>query len=203
MSVRHQTNVNANTNINANTNVNKYKKYIPPNKQSTLTNSTVEKAPKKTTYANKEFSLLEQSDAFPSLSTYKDVNSQNIKSFANATKTEMSKPQKIISDVKPGWVHIRKHNNVVEFKYGAPSDRNPFPCEISDIRLGEILVKHRLAKEQYDRECDIERLGDLSEYYGEQTAQEQFEEDERLMHKLNGTDSDNDSMISETCETIE
>ena len=178
------------------TTTNANKKYIPPNKQPI---ATVKKAPQKATSREKEFSLADQSESFPSLSSaYKDKNSQDIKSFANATKTEIIKPQKIISDVPPGWIHIRKHNGSIQFKYGPPSDRNPFPCEISDVRFGEMLVKHRLAKEQYDRDQDLDRLGDLSEYYGEKTAQELFEEGERLMQKLNWVnDSDNDSIISE------
>jgi hypothetical protein len=52
---------------------------------------------------------------------------------------------------------------------------------MSDIRLGNILVKYRLAKEQYSRNCDIERLGDLSEYYDMKTLQEQFADEERQL----------------------
>ena len=179
------------------------KKYTPPNKKqdkpggsepplkaysSSAAAATVKKALKK------EFSLLDNSEAFPSLSTaYKDKNSQQSKSFANATKTEIIKPQKLVSDVKPGWVHIRRNNRVIQFKYGPPSDRNPHPCEISEVRYGEMLVKHRLAKEQYDRERDLERLGDLSEYYGEPTIHELFDEEERKMIKsMDSSESDND-----------
>ena len=60
------------------------------------------------------------------------------------------------------------------------------------------MVKCRLAKEQYDRDRDLERLGDLSEYYGAPTIQELFEEGERLRHKLNWSDdSDNNSIVSD------
>jgi len=172
-------------------------KYIPPNKkQAKLTPRTEFKSSLTEENALKKgFSLQESLEAFPSLSSaYKGDNSQHMKSFANATQTEIIKPQKKISDVKPGWIHIRKYNREIQFKYGPPSDRNPFPCEISDIRFGEMLVKHRLAKEQYDRDCDVERLGDLSEYYGEPTIQELFEEEERLMMKSTDSgDSDNDT----------
>ena len=190
------------------------KKYTPPNKKQdkpggsepplkayssfTAPATTVKKALKK------EFSLIENSEAFPSLSAaYKDKNNQQSKSFANATKTEIIKPQKLVSEVKPGWVHIRKHNREFQFKYGPPSDRNPHPCEISEVRYGEMLVKHRLAKEQYDRERDLERLGDLSEYYGEPTIHELFDEEERKMLKsMDSSESDNDSINNESIMSL-
>ena len=185
------------------TTVNNAKKYTPPNKTlnqhaiNPHANATEKKSLRKATSKEKEFSLLDQSEAFPSLSSaYKD-NSNNSKSFANATKTEIKKETKLISDVKPGWVHIRKHNREFQFKYGPPSDRNPFPCEISDIRFGEMLVKCRLAKEQWDRDRDVDGLGDLSEYYGEKTIQELFEEREHLLKKSFDSNSSNNNSDNE------
>lgn len=183
------------------TTINTNKKYTPPNKKQERSeppprpyssSPAVAKAEKKA--LKKEFSLEATPEAFPSLSAaYKDKNNQPSKSFANATKTEIIKPQKLVSEVKPGWVHIRKHNREFQFKYGPPSDRNPHPCEISEVRYGELLVKHRLAKEQYDRERDLERLGDLSEYYGEPTIHELFDKEERKMLKsIDSSESDND-----------
>ena len=51
----------------------------------------------------------------------------------------------------------------------------------------------RLAIEQYERDNDIIRLGDLSQYYGEKTIYEMFEEEERLINNQPETDNSSSS----------
>ena len=188
--------MSSSNNNNSNNSNNSNKKYIPPNKKhpATVTSNMSPAVATKKKTPQKEFSLAAEADAFPCLSASNNNNSsQPVKSFANATKTEIKKAINVISNIKPGWVHIRKHNRTIQFKNGPPSDRNPFPCNIPDDRYSEMLVKHRLAKEQYDRDRDVERLGDLSEYYGEKTVREQFEDNERLIHEIDeDSGSDND-----------
>jgi hypothetical protein len=169
-------------------------KYVPPSKKhvvqtntslqsNTSLNLTKKKEPKK------EFLLKTNDDsAFPTLNPSK--TSTNIKaslSFANATKNEADKPKvDIISDIKPGWVYIRKHKGKIEYKYGEARELYPYYIDNSNS-----IFNNRLAKEQYERDSDIVRLGDLSEYYGEKTIYEMFEEEERLLN--NQSESDNSS----------
>ena len=78
--------------------------------------------------------------------------------------------------MKPGWVYIRKNNGAIQYKYGEPilwENRN----HLEDIKLGNILFKYRIAREQYERDMDVERLGDLSEYYRQPTLDEIYEND--------------------------
>ena len=159
-------------------------KYIPPSK----TNLTKKKEPKK------EFSLKEHDAAFPALTTSNN-NLKPLLSFANATKNkEVSNgPTDVIkSDVIPGWVHIRTNNGKIEYKYGRSTDRYRCSDDNFENRLSSIMCNNRLAKEQYERNNDIYRLGDLSEFYGEKTIYELFEEEEFLLYN-NNSDSDNSS----------
>lgn len=60
-------------------------------------------------------------------------------------------------------------------------------------RLGNILFKHRIEREQYHRDMDVERLGDLSEFYGQPTLVEMYENDSRLQlndDELNSSDNE-------------
>ena len=179
-------------NNNQSTNTNN--KYVPPSKKllaqtnSSSLNLTKKREPKK------EFSLQANDDsAFPTLN--QSITSGNLKpslSFANAAKKEVVKPQlDVISDVKPGWVHIRKHKGKIEYKYGKASERYPYYDE-SRVSNDTIFMR-RLVIEQYERDNDIIRLGDLSQYYGEKTIYEMFEEEERLLNKENESDNSSSS----------
>ena len=59
-----------------------------------------------------------------------------------------------------------------------------------DALLDRRLVKYRLAKEQYERDNDVLRLGDYSEYYNIKSLQEQFDEEEITMLKQEYLPSD-------------
>ena len=163
-----------------------YNKYVPPSK----TTLTKKKEPKK------EFSLKEHESAFPALTT-SNRNLKPLLSFANATKNKEVNINEVAadlikSDVIPGWVYIRTNNGKIEYKYGKSTDRYSCSDDNFEHRLSSIMCNNRLAKEQYERNNDIYRLGDLSEYYGEKTVYELFEEEEFLLYK-NNSDSDNSS----------
>ena len=158
----------------------------------------------------KEFSILSQSTSFPILSTSSD-QSQNAHvtrvkmSFANAAKhqeTDLEKQQdqqQQREKAQPGWIHIRNNNGKIEYKNGAPTERYPCSDDNFEVRLGNIMFKNRLAKEQYERDNDIFRLGDLSEFYGEKTVFEIYADEERRIYKSNSnkfTDNDNDNASS-------
>ena len=70
-------------------------------------------------------------------------------------------------------------------KYGADHDQCERETEIildeSDAVLGRIILKNRIAREQYDRNRDIDRLGDLSDYYGQPTLAEIYENDMEMV----------------------
>ena len=86
--------------------------------------------------------------------------------------------------VPPGWVYIRRHAGLIQYKYGS-TDSARYPCGDTtldqDAKLGRLLVKYRLANAQYERDNDILRLGDYSEYYNQPTLQEMFAEEALLI----------------------
>ena len=79
-------------------------------------------------------------------------------------------------EVLPGWVHIRYHQGKIQYKYGEPISRDAEAERAEHIR-SRIILKNRIAREDYDRTRHIERLGDLSEYYGQMTLAELYEND--------------------------
>jgi hypothetical protein len=166
------------------TNINKY---VPPSKKQQTT-FTQKKEPKK------EFSLNANETAFPALNQLRKPNNlKPLLSFANAAKTQIKQSDSpIVSDVIPGWVHIRNNNGKIEYKYGKPTNRYPCSRDNFENIVSRIVFNNRLAKEQYERDNDINRLGDLSEYYGEKTIYEMFLEEERLLY-VNSSDNSSSS----------
>jgi hypothetical protein len=164
-----------------NTPRNNNKKYVPP---------TTEKKELK-----KEFSL--QPEAFPTLS---GTTSKPLLSFAQAAqKTPVKTATNNTAVLLPGWLYIRRAKGMIEYKSGPPSQKAASEAEASEAeareaeaenRLGRLLVKYRLAKEQYTRDNDVMRLGDLSEYYNTPTLQEQFAEEDIAMLKTDYVSSD-------------
>jgi len=153
--------------------------YIPPsmrnrNRESAAKATTKKSAPKK------EVASVNDENAFPSLNDTMKTNNKKAGtpiSFSSALskKTEVAKIE-IKSDLKPGWVYIRKNNGAIQYKYGEQilwENRD----HLEDIKLGNILFKYRIAREQYERDMDVERLGDLSEYYRQPTLDEIYEND--------------------------
>ena len=116
---------------------------------------------------------------FPSLATSLSLSlsaAANMHSFSSAARKKILIPSKVIHDVLPGWVHIRKHEGKIQYKYGAHIVK-PDNEERENKILGNIIYKYRLARDQYERDIDVDRLGDLSEYYGEKPIAEIYDND--------------------------
>jgi hypothetical protein len=197
------TSINNNANSANHTNHAKPSTYMPPSFRSknpapapapglgprSLTNPTQKTALKK------GFAL--EATAFPSLGdTIKKSAPRGTPisfSSAAAKKVEPS-PVKEVSEVLPGWVHIRKQAGQIQYKYGKPISRPDNEARLEQI-LSRIILTNRIAREQYDRNIELERLGDLSEFYGQPSLAEMYENEEFTMNHGNndsGTDSDYD-----------
>ena len=197
------------------------KSYLPPSlrnnnnslRQPNQQHTSVAQSTKKTEL-KKEFSL---ADAFPTLGeTMTTANSK--KSNANSkTSTKSNNTEQIsfssVASTKvvekkdttakeetkllPGWVYIRKNinNKTIEYNY-VESKISQQELELAyqeHLQLGRILFKYRIAREQYQRDMDVERLGDLSEFYGEPTLIEMYDNDSNLHFNeddLNSSDND-------------
>lgn len=155
---------------------------IPP---SPLPSFTLNKRKIKT----EEFNLNEKIDVFPTLGeTFKPsstaaaaaiagTNKMNFASVAKYVDTSV-KEEKVV-EVQPGWVHIRKHNGKIEYKYGAqkhdPSLEWYFVQE--DAFIDKNFIKSIIARLQYAQDYENESLGDLSAYYDFPNIQEKLEAD--------------------------
>ena len=138
--------------------------------------------------AKTEFSLTNPA-SFPSLNEVLNQSKPTNKpmSFSSAAAKKKELPLVKAAEVLPGWVHIRKQNGVIQYKYGAPVPKKNYD-EQEEMILGNRLFKYRMAVQQYERDMDVLRLGDLSEYYGEPTLAEIHEENMREMEKRNNSD---------------
>ena len=162
--------------------------YVPPGLRTK--NSTALPITKKTAL-KKEFAM--EQTAFPSLgeTIKKSVSSGTPISFSSAAAKKIETPKTEKVDVLPGWVHIRKHGGQIQYKYGNPVLSNTDEERYEEI-LSRIILNNRIAREQYDRTIDIERLGDLSEFYGQPTLFEIYENDLAITY-VDENDSSNDS----------
>lgn len=163
-------------------------KYVPPH-HSTTSSVTEKKTLKK------EFSF--QSEAFPALTCKTSTNKLTALSFVQAAQTRpVTKAVSNTDAFLPGWVYIRHNNNngKIEYKYSSSTHPPRYPSlyneDDEDALLDRRLVKYRLAKEQYERDNDVLRLGDYSEYYNIKSLQEQFDEEEITMLKQEYLPSD-------------
>ena len=149
----------------------------------------------KKTALKKEFAL--EPGAFPSLGeTIKTpLNRGTPISFSSAAAKKIAPPPVEKIDVLPGWVHIRRHAGEIQYKYG----KMKYPSVADEERAAEItsriILKNRIAREDYDRNVNIERLGDLSEFYGQPTLAEMYETDVYSVNEDNDStmESSNDS----------
>lgn len=188
------------------------KSYMPPSMRKEMSSRQEQQhntsaLSTKKTELKKEFSL---ADAFPTLGetikikpTKKEQQQQQL-SFSLAASKKAPEEKDILTTneeiLLPGWVYIRKNKNnknnqMIEYKYGASIiDPNELELEKRDNRrLGNILFKYRIEREQYYRNMDIDRLGDLSEFYGLPTLVEMYENDSCLHlndNELNSSDND-------------
>ena len=157
--------------------------YIPPNKRQPSKNATAypgtEKKEPRKEHCQEQ---LAYPAAYPTLSeTMKNspMRTTTTISFSSAAAKKQETPaEPIKSNLTPGWVYMRKHQGAIQYKYGAPVAR-PDYSEEEDRYISRMLYKFRLERQQYERDNDVEHLGDLSEYYGEPTLAEIMEEYER------------------------
>ena len=195
-------------------NQNKKSSYVPPSmrtqnaQQKAVQNapsamqpisikSTKKKEPKK------EFSLADV-DAFPSLGVNKwnsslpnSIIRKNTVNFSAAAATK--KIEELIEpkiEVLPGWVHIRKQAGKIQYKYGVPLPYDYKAEERRDMALGNQLFKFLLERSQYERDMDVLRLGDLSEFYNKPSLAEIFEKDVVAAYDLEDAGSDYDDSIN-------
>jgi len=193
--------------------------YVPPslrNKNKSFVPSTKKTEPKK------EFPQAEAFPTLGETIKQNSNNKKNINNSENTTtgsKTSKNKspvsfssaaskkiPEKKDTTPPPnkpllmGWVYISKSNNnngTITYKHKyieSPISKRELELAYQDNeRLSSILFKYRIEREQYERDMDVERLGDLSEYYNEPTLIEMFENDSNLCFNdddLNFSDND-------------
>jgi hypothetical protein len=132
----------------------------------------------KKTALKKEFAIDDQM-AFPTLAT--TIKKPELRgtpiSFSSAASKKIEAPVVVKLDVLPGWVLIRRLGGQIQYKYGKPILRNDEEERRAEEIKSRIILNNRIAREQYDRDREIERLGDLSEFYGQLTLVEMFEND--------------------------
>jgi hypothetical protein len=147
--------------------------YIPPTMRTKTTTNIAKK-----TALKKEFAIDQQ--AFPTLGdTIKKTATRGTPiSFSSAAAKPIDQPTEKVVDVLPGWVHIRRKDGKYQYKYGKMSDFDAEAADRWEDIQSKIILKNRIAREQYDRDWDIERLGDLSEFYGEPPLAELYVADE-------------------------
>ena len=150
-------------------------KYISPNKRGV---TPIKKQSNETT-------LIEINDnkSFPSLkeSLTANYNTSHM-SFASIAKKvdQQVKVEKKVSDVKPGWVHIRRNKNTgsIEFKNN-PTNKNTYTIEdeiYEEKRLSKYLFTRRVTLQQWVRDIENEMLGDLSPFWNTKTILEMHED---------------------------
>jgi hypothetical protein len=134
--------------------------------------------------AKKVFSI--DASAFPSLNETIPSNNNNNHSFSAAAKKIINPVPELVREVAPGWVHIRRQGGKFEYKYGLPVKKTT--DLLAAERFNKCMLKYRLAREQYDIDRDVERLGDLSIYFNTPTLAEKYAELER--EKLSSSDEE-------------
>ena len=170
------------------TNNNIKSSYVPPSMRTAAAAEPPSRTEKKE--LKKEFSTNDHT-LFPSLGETLKKNNNNPLSFSSAASKKIEAPQVKKADVEPGWVHLRKNENgQVEYKYGTPKPIDYKTLNKEAVTLGNILFKYRVEREQYERDMDILRLGDLSEFYGEPTLAEQYENDSAALYEEKNTNND-------------
>jgi hypothetical protein len=165
-------------NKNASTN----NKYTPP-----TFNKHIKKEPKNV------FCLNLTETSFPSL-TIPDIKSNNnTLNFSNVLTNESKTVNTLLPNtLLPGWIYIEKVLGKIQYKYGRTSSRYNCSSDNFDYKLGKVMFKNRLAREQNEINKDIERLGDLSEFYGNKPLAELYEE-EYLKHSFVIDENNNSS----------
>ena len=170
--------------------------YVPPNKRQLANKVTA--SPRTEKKELKKELQLNNPASFPTLSGSSLSPQQQQKppiSFSSAVAKRIEAEEVKKSDVDPGWVHIRKHKGIIQFKTGPPVPFIDY-TEQEDKFICDKLYKYRLARQQFDQDMDVIRLGDLSDYYGEPTLveiQEAYEEEEKYWASKNNNGNSDES----------
>jgi hypothetical protein len=139
-------------------------KYITPFKRSkTNTNSKLN-----TNILDKQL--------FPSLVETIKRSTKKVMNFALATKKveEIIDIKPKVSDIKPGWIHLRMINGKLQYRYNMIVKNN---SDKEDKILGDYLFKKRVTLQQWERDMQNELLGDLSPYWNTKTVLEMHNND--------------------------
>jgi hypothetical protein len=176
--------------------------YMPPQQKRINSNNNAMPTPspwsKTTSFSTekkqlkKEFALT--ANAFPTLGETIPKGKGMIMSFSAAAgkKTATAPAAEKKSEVLPGWVHIRRNDGKIQYKYGPVVDNpNRRSEEESDIILGNILARYQIEREQYERDMDVERLGDLSYYYNASTLSEMYDQVSEMYKRENANNTNN------------
>ena len=163
-----------------------YKTYVSPRQRCPLAKLPTEKSALK-----KAFSLSLTPGAFPGLPG-SNRTPPPVFSFAHIAKTTPAPTEAFVQALLPGWIYIRRTNGQFQYKYGRPDPHRYAVAHTidPDAKLSRLLVKYRLAKAQYERNNDVLRLGDYSEYYNTPTLHEQFAEEDLTILKMDYLSSD-------------
>ena len=168
-------------------------KYITPSKRNTNTNNTNTNNKTKNMLDNTSSlldnkslldskSLLDKQD-FPTLGETMKTPAKKVMNFASAAQKVEQKIEikPIVSDIKPGWIHIRMINGKIQYRHNM-INKDTLEEEIKeDKMIGDYLFKKRVTIQQWERDVQNELLGDLSPYWNAKTVLE-----------IHDSDNDND-----------
>ena len=150
------------------------------------------------TSKNKTIEIFNNNESFPSLKESFNVSQMSFASIAKKVEViEVVKP--IVSDVKPGWVHIRMNKGKIEYKFNK-TDKHT--CTMEDViyeekRLSKYLFTKRVMFQQETHDILNDTLGDLSPYWNTKTILQMHEDDDYQEEYYNNyyaghSDSDNE-----------
>ena len=170
------------------------KKYVAPSKRNSSpygnnnNNNNNNKLTDKKELKKKTHLDINNTAAFPTLGNNTTTKSTVLSFSAAAAAAATSQIKEVKPDaadnavkeeILPGWVNIRKNNNQIQYKYGEVV-YDFKKEERENTQLSNVLFKYRIEREQYERDIDVERLGDLSEFYNLPTLMESYNSDDLL-----------------------
>jgi len=196
-------------------------KYIPPvqrNKNPNNNNNNNNKPMQQTlnTRLNKKektFNLTNEviKESFPTIGNSLGVNNKertsattttNFSSAIKNSKSDNNKESKTSyqendNDILPGWVYIRRHNGNIEYKYGKErlNDYLEKAFIRETLKHDRLILKYMIAREQWDRDREIDHLGSLSPYYNEPTIKEKLDSVSRRRKYINVSDENSQNDI--------
>ena len=172
------------------------KKYVAPSKRNSSpygNNNNNNKSTDKRELKKKTHLDINNTAAFPTLGNNTTTKS-SVLSFSAAAATSQKKEVKPDTaenkeELLPGWAYIRKNNKQIQYKYGEVV-YDLKKEERENRQLSNVLFKYRIEREQYERDMDVVRLGDLSEFYNLPTLTELYNSDDLL---CNNEDNNSDN----------